>query len=257
MNITTVLEPRAWTARRWWTFAILILLAHVILVVVFGAKKLKPVHLVTNVPVLKLAPAHDEFMVLNDPTLFAQPQPYDFSAAIRLQTPAVPTNSFRWTEPPRWLTLNPDNLGRTFSRFMQTNQPVTWSLDFKPAPKYSEPEVPALTAPAPASTLRLRGELTGRTLLNPPALNTWPEPDVIAPSKVQVLVNAAGQVISAVLLPPDQGYETATHDDQADQTALNLARAARFAPADQFTVGQMVFNWQVVPAPVVTTPIKP
>ena len=51
MNITTVLEPRAWTARRWWTFAILILLAHVILVVVFGAKKLKPVHLVTNVPV--------------------------------------------------------------------------------------------------------------------------------------------------------------------------------------------------------------
>jgi len=56
---------------------------------------------------------------------------------------------------------------------------------------------------------------------------------------VQVLVNAAGEVVSAVLLSPS-GY------DVADQRALTLARAARFAPAAGLTVGQLIFNWRIV-----------
>ena len=85
-------------------------------------------------------------------------------------------------------------------------------------------------------------------------LTNWPAADVIAPSKVQVLVTPAGQVFSAVLLPPDHGLETDPHDDRADQMALTLARSARFAPAGHATFGQMIFNWQTVPLPTTNTP---
>jgi len=67
-------------------------------------------------------------------------------------------------------------------------------------------------------------------------------------------VDPAGGVVSAVLLPPDLGLESDLHDDHADQTALNLARTARFAPAARLTVGQMIFNWETVPPPATNAP---
>ena len=79
-------------------------------------------------------------------------------------------------------------------------------------------------------------------------------PDVIAPSKVQVLVDEAGAVVSAVLLPPDNRAGAAAQYDPADQRALELARAARFAPSSRLTVGQMIFNWRTVPPPATNAP---
>jgi hypothetical protein len=70
---------------------------------------------------------------------------------------------------------------------------------------------------------------------------------VIAPSKVQLLVNESGNVVSAVLLAPDSGFTAADQYDQADQRALELARTARFAPSSRLTVGRMIFNWHTVP----------
>jgi hypothetical protein len=70
---------------------------------------------------------------------------------------------------------------------------------------------------------------------------------VIAPSKVQVLASAAGDVVSAVLLPSDNSAEAAAHYDAADQRALELASTARFAPAKNLTIGQMIFNWRTIP----------
>jgi hypothetical protein len=231
-----------------------VFLMHVALVMALGAKKLRPVRPVINVPRLQLAAAPDEFIALNDPTLFALPQANDFSADIRLQTPRINPPSFRWTEPPRWLPLTTP-LGGDFARYMQTNPVMIPPPDFKPAPQFNEPEIPDLPGLPPASTLHLRGELAGRQLLRPLVLADWPAADVIAPSKVQVLVDAAGRVVSAVLLPPDSGLNSAAHEDQptrddnADQSALNLARSAQFTPAPQLTVGQMIFNWRTIPPP--------
>jgi hypothetical protein len=254
MNDAVSHEPRAWTARRWWTLVVVVFLVHVALVFTLGAKKLRPVRSVTNVPHVQWAAAEDEWIALNDPTLFALPQGNDFGADIRRRIPPVNKPSFRWTEPPRWLALTTETLGRDFGRFMQTNIPPGWALDFKPAPEFNEPAVPAAPELPRSSTLRLRGELTGRTLLTAPALPNWPAGDVLAPSKVQVLVDPAGRVISAVLLPPDIGLESALRDDNADQTALSLARAARFAPGSRLTVGQMIFNWQAIPLPATNAP---
>ncbi len=70
---------------------------------------------------------------------------------------------------------------------------------------------------------------------------------MIAPSKVQVLVDTAGNVVSTVLLPPDSGFAAADQYDQADQRALELARALRFTPSPRLTVGRLIFNWHTVP----------
>jgi hypothetical protein len=80
-------------------------------------------------------------------------------------------------------------------------------------------------------------------------LPSWPYADVIAPSRVQVLVNGAGEVVSAVLLPSDIPGEV--QDADADQRALELARAARFATAPGLTVGRLIFDWCTV-APAAT-----
>jgi len=250
-------EPRAWTARRWWTIVAMVFTLHVALVMALGARKIPPARPVSSVPSLQLAAANDEFIALNNPTLFALPQTNDFGAAIRRLTPAFAQPSFRWTEPPRWLPLAAEPLGRDFDRYMRTNPPAVWPLDFKPAPEFNDPEIPSLSALTQASTLHLRGELARRPLLRPLTLTNWPAADVIAPSKVQVLVGASGRVVSAVLLPPDSGLESAVRDEDADQAALNLARAAQFAPASRVTVGQMIFNWQAVPRPATNAPANP
>ncbi len=65
--------------------------------------------------------------------------------------------------------------------------------------------------------------------------------DVIPPSRVQLLVDQNGNIDSAVLLE-------SSGDDAADQQALGLARALRFAPADKPMFGEIIFNWHTVPA---------
>jgi hypothetical protein len=262
MNAAASNEPRAWTSRHWGSMAALVFLAQCALIFVFGARKPNPVLAVTQAPSLQLASADDEFIALNDPTLFALPHANDFGAAKRMQIPAIQQPSFDWSESPRWLPLAGTDLLHSFARFMQTNPFSTGSLDFKPEPIFSEPALPSAVRPQWHSTLNLRGELARRALLRPIDLTNWTEVDVIAPSKVQVLVNVAGQVISAVLLPPDSGivpadpeFDAETRDGKADQRALQLARRAKFAPASEVTLGQMIFNWHVVPMTVANTNI--
>jgi hypothetical protein len=85
-------------------------------------------------------------------------------------------------------------------------------------------------------------------------LPSLPFADVIAPSRVQVLVDEAGDVVSAIVLPSDNNLEALSHYDTADQRALELARAARFAPSPRLTIGQMIFTWHTVPPPATNSP---
>jgi TonB family protein len=78
-------------------------------------------------------------------------------------------------------------------------------------------------------------------------LPSWPYADVLAPSVVQAVVDAPGNVVSTVLLSPS-GY------DAADQRALELARAMRFTPSSHLTIGRMIFNWHTVPPPAMNAP---
>ena len=246
-----------WTRSRWLTVIALVFAAHVALLFVFGGRKQIVPRAVTNVPTLKLADNSSEWLALNDPTLFALPHQKDFASAIWLQTAALKQPSFRWTEPPRWLPLSADELGLAFNQFMQTNHFASFELQLKPPVKLSAPGLPIEPALAQNSTLRVEGELAQRQLPSQINLTNWPYANVIAPSKVQVLVDAAGNVVSTVLLPPDSGFAAADQYDKADQRALELARAARFAPSSHLTVGRMIFNWHTVPPPATNAPVTP
>jgi hypothetical protein len=250
MNAAVVqAEPRTWSRSRWLTLIALVLAAHIGFIFAFGERRQIVPRTVRNVPTLTLAADSDELLALNDPTLFAQPHQRDFAAAVWLKMPDVKQPSFRWTESPRWLPLSADELGAVFGRFMQTNFFASYRLDFKPPPKLSALPLPVEPALAQNSTMQVEGALAQRRLPAQINLPDWPYPDVIAPSKVQVLVDAAGKVVSAVLLPSDNSLEAAGHYDAADQRALELARAVHFAPAPRLTVGRIIFNWHTIPPP--------
>jgi hypothetical protein len=246
-----------WSRQRWLTLIALVFAAHVGLIFIFGTKKQIVPSAVKNVPQLQLADNDNELVALDDPTLFALPNAKDFAAAVWLKMPAIAPPDFRWTESPRWLALADGKLGATFVQFMQTNRFAAFQLDFKPPPQLSEPVLPVEPALAQISTLQIAGDLAQRRLLNRLDLPSWPYANVIAPSKVQVLVNEAGNVFSPVLLPPDNGFTAADYYAAADQRALELAHTARFAPAPRVTFGQLIFNWHTVPPQATNAPANP
>ena len=249
-------EPhgKGWPLSRWLMLIALVCAAHVALLYMFGARKQIVARAATDVPTLKLADSSDELLALNDPTLFALPHPGDFVTVMWSQAPVVEPPSFHWTEPPRWLPLSADGLMTIFNRFMETNRFAGFALRLKPPVRLSTPSQPIGPALVQVSTMRVEGDLTQRRLLTPMDLPSWPFADVIAPSKVQVLVDEAGNVVSAIVLPSDNSLETLSHYDVADQRALELARSARFASAPRLTIGQMIFTWHTVPLPATNSP---
>jgi len=253
-----------WSLNHWLALIALVFAAHIGLLFVFGARQPIVPRPATGVPSLKLAgntegaPARNdpalELLALNDPTLFALPHPGDFVTAPWLSVPVVNPPSFFWTGPTNWLSLSADELLTVFNRFIQTNRAAGLALQLKPPVKLGTPLQSIEPAFAPNSTMRIEGDLAERPLLAPLALTNWPYTDVIAPSRVQVLVDEAGNVVSAVLLPSDNNLEALSHYDAADQCALELARAARFAPGQRLALGRMIFTWQTVPLPATNAP---
>ena len=244
-------KPQAggwWRHSRWLLLVALIFAAHVGLLFMFGGRKPIVPRAVANVPTLELADHSSEWLALNDPTLFALPHQKDFASALRLKKDALKQPLFHWTEPPRLLSSPSANeLGLAFNQFMRTNRFAGFELQLKPPLKLSAPEMPIEPVLAQNSTLRIEGELARRQLSSAINLTNWPYAGVIAPSKVQVLVDTAGNVISTVLLPPDNGFAAADQYGEADQLALEIARTIRFAPASHLTVGRMIFDWHTVP----------
>jgi hypothetical protein len=258
MNVVAAeLHPVKWSRTRWLALIALVFIAHVGFIFTFGERKQIVPHVVTDVPKLQFADDSGTWLTLNDPTLFAAPNPKDFASVVWLQAPIVKPPSFRWTEPPRWLELSASELGMAFNQFMQTNRFANFQIEFKPPPQLSAPVLPVEPALAPTSTLQIEGELAQRRLPGEINLPSLPYNDVPAPSVVQVLVDAAGNVVSTVLLPSDNSMEAAAHYDVADQRALELARAARFAPSSRLTVGRLIFNWHTVAPPATNSPASP
>ena len=66
-------NDKGWSRTKWLTFIALILAAHVVFIFAFGEKKEIISRAVKNVPTLKLADNSDEWIALNDPTLFVLP----------------------------------------------------------------------------------------------------------------------------------------------------------------------------------------
>jgi len=228
----------------WKKIFLLILLAfagHFAFVYLLGTHKHTASRTATNVPVLHLADNSSELVQLTDPTLFALPHADAFAPANRSSSFAISQPSFRWPIPTPFVTLNADNLGAAFKAFMQTNRFPMFALNFKPEPQPIAPEAAIESALPKNSTYQLAGELAGRRMLNALAAPTLTVNDVIAPSRIQLLVDKAGMVVSTVLLKSSENAA-------ADQQAMALAYSLQFAPAEKLMFGEIIFNWHTVPA---------
>lgn len=247
-----MLPPTGTLQKKFLLLVAFALTTHVALIFLFGTKKQIAPQPVTNVPQLQLGNPADELLELNNPALFALPNSRDFSAAVWQRRPVITQPSFRHAEAPRYLA-QPENLGATFAHFMQTNQFGAFTLNFKPAPLFAEPiaQKPALPQ---RSVRQITGALAQRKLLASPALPSLSLNDVIAPSTVQVLVDKAGYVVSAVLLARENLFESAVQTESGDTNAIVLARQFKFAPAPQSTFGEIIFHWHTTPLTTTNSP---
>jgi len=237
-----------WSLKRWLLFIALIFVGHVAAIFIFVEHKFPAPIPVTKTPEFQLADDSSETLALDNPTLFALPRAGDL-ASVGLQIPAIKPPAFRWSDSPHLLPLPAQMLGAAFHQFMQTNAAQSVSLNFKPQPDFSAPAVSLQPVFAEHSTMQIEGDLASRKLAGEVVLTNWPYADVIAPSRVQVLVNEDGNVVSAVLLPLNSPLKNEIRYDVADQRALGIARGLQFAPAPHLTVGNVVFNWRTVPPP--------
>ncbi len=251
--IVAPMQPRAWPRRRWWLTVLVVFAGQ--LGLIFWLSDRAPIRErpAASSPRLRLAgPGVAEFLALYDPTLFALPHRQGFAGQGWMTIPQPPTNTFFWSEQPHWLALGLSALGTTFNQFVATNQ-------FNPVQVWTPPELAlalpelATQATVPASSaLRITGSLALRELLTPIALRSWPHPDLLTNSVVQMVVDSEGRPMSLTLL-------SSSGSSQADQRALELARAARFNPipdqgksgglAPELAWGTLIFEWVTVPMP--------
>jgi hypothetical protein len=265
MSVSAGSPIRKWKWTRWLTVIAIVFAAHVALIFIFGARKPIPLPPVENPPSLTLAgQSSSDWLALNNATLFALPDRNGFAGLMWIALPPLPFRKQEWTEPPRWLaatdSLPVAELGAEFNHFVQTNRFASIHFEFNPPPPLAVPSVSMQPPFEPGSTLQIQGEIVKRSPPNSIKLPSWPYADVIAPSVVQVLVDAAGNVASAVLLPPENFSEpSAVRDADADSYGVELARSFHFAPLapdtsdigsnplSRLAVGRLIFNWQTVP----------
>jgi hypothetical protein len=195
----------------------------------------------------------DELLALQDPTIFALPHANNFSGAAWLRITNQEFQPTNPSEPPRPLPLSTEQLGATFTAFMQTN----------PAPRIQTViatglrlvdlgvDLPSMRSVVTASTVRVEGELAKRHLLEPLQLPPQASSDVLRNTEVQLFVDALGNTFSPVIV-------SRSGDDDVDALALtNFAKNAKFEPlqanarpgasSEAMTFGKLIFEWQTIP----------
>lgn len=251
-----------WLKRRWRGAVSIVFAVQLALILWLGRTQPPPTPRKEFVPGLRVvSPAAQEVLAFTDPTLFALPHREGFSGLAWLNIPIQDFRPVPASAPPRLLGVDGQHLGEDFKRFMLTNQEPPMPLL---APQDLVLRMPAVAQPelSPTqSTVRLTGGLAGRRLARLPVLRSWPSPEILSNSVVQLLVGASGETVSAILLnPPGSGSA------EADQYALRQARKARFDPvpgADPLNPlsgvswGEMVFQWRTVPMPSTNAPAEP
>ena len=254
---TAPLEFVAWPWRRWLYRIVLVLLAQVVLIFILAERPVRPAPGPQFRTRIKLAidPASEELLaglpVLSDPTLFALPSLQGFSGAAWLTFPPLEQHFSDWSEPPRWLGLDTDRLGKDFLACVSTNTPARLLVADKPLPSLPG-QGPILTNRPAAlrSEIRFEGDLARRPMMRPVALRSWAHSDILTNTVVQLLVDAYGDPLLHALL-------STCGNSEADRFALQLAANVRFqslpneggreAQSSSVTWGKMIFQWHTVP----------
>src|SRR6266446_2278968 len=201
-----LLEPPRWTTRRWIqtvALAFLVQAALIFLLVERQQPVPSPPKFGTKIQLAadgSSARSLGELSAVSDPAAFALPNAHGFSGAAWLTFAPLTYQLTDWTEPPRWLALDERHLGQAFAAFVATNASPPLLIADKPLPRLTAAVIYAAAEPlSTQSVLRLEDDLARRSLVAPLPLPSWPNTDVLTNSIVQLLVDAQGQTLSAVL----------------------------------------------------------
>ncbi len=252
-----LVEPGPWSRRRWrLTIAFVMLLQFGL---IYLLEKIPSVGLRKLVAVPQIHLRERVFLeplALSDPTLFVLPHVRGFSGEAWLnRAPVLQYQPADWTEPPRVLSLATAGLGAHFKEFLAANTPPHLeTLATLEPPRATPAEFVAANAATPSSSFRIEGALAQRRLLATPELRARESAELLGNSVVQVLVDAAGRVVSTVLLSPGGGPE----QQLAGARALDVARTLRFAPDLDagVMVGTLTFEWQTLPPTPTDAPVR-
>jgi len=256
-------ETPSWSRGRWCGAFLLVMVAQVGLIFLLSDRKplsARQSDLTTTFHLVFDAPpgsAIAEWLKIEDPALFALPDPRAFSGLAWMAAPALRHQSVDWTEPPQWLALSVNELGRAFREFVRTNVVGPRLLADKPAPQPDRVSVPPLPLPA-RSSLRLEGDLAARELLAPLELRSIPHKEILTDTVVQVCVSPLGVTFAPVPL-------SSSGSPEADRLALELVKSIRFKPLAAgnstsprsqaaFTWGKIIFQWHTLEMPATNAP---
>jgi hypothetical protein len=254
-------DSLGWSWRKLTVAIGIALVAQIVLIYWFSARgEIKPrlpdarpaVHLFNGV--------RSEWLRLTDPTLFARAHPDGASAAAWLDIPTHDYHPKDASDAPAWLALAPEGLGAIFQEYVKNYPSEEVTLR-----SWQPPAVTAPTRlrypPTPKSQVRLHGPLAARGILSTPPLSAWTNADILGPTRVQVLVDAWGNPMTATLLQSSGLPE-------ADKEALNVSRKMVFGsqppsvantirtPETDLTPGWLTFTWRTL-APATNGSLNP
>ena len=193
-----------------------------------------------------------EMLALQDPTLFVLPHRENFSGDAWLKIAPREFSPTNWTEPAQPLDLLPQQLGKAFVAFMQSNRPPRFQPRIDSGLDTSDLAVPPMPPLLSPSRLRVEGDLARLRLLTPLHLPPQTNSDLLANTVIQLVVDAQGKPFSAVIAGKSG------NDDADNQALTNFAKAVRFAPpeaaalgrvpSDKMISGRLIFEWQTMPS---------
>jgi hypothetical protein len=173
----------------------------------------------------------------SDPLLFPLASQHGFSGA-GWMTVYRPDYAFpAEIEPPQWLALKTDSLGRVAPAEPKSELPFELGQRSTPQTEALPVFVPAVL-PQTNTIVRVDAKLSERAAGLPLKLPAWPSTKVLSNSVVDVAVNGAGHVIACRLAAPSDSKE-------ADHAALEKAKLLKFRPLNAVGTiwGQAIFDW--------------
>ena len=264
MSAASVQPQACWSRQRWWASILAVLAVQMLLIFwLAGRRNAMPRSLIPTVGAPRVYLPADSLASwpdLSNPALFVLANRHGFSGPAWMKVPALAYQLPEWSEPALpLLSPSAQQLGSTLNNFLRTDLATTYELAVRPELEMPA-SVPMDNLAITQSLVTVEGELTHHSLLTPLKLDSWPATEILASSQVQVGVDQAGSVFSAVLLAK-------SGSKPADDSALNLARTAHFQPwlwtnPGQPTVaaqnrlhwGRLVFHWRTIAPPATNAP---
>ncbi len=263
MNAASVEPQVGWSRQRWWASILAILAVQILLIFwLAGRRNTLPRSLIPTVSAPQVCLPADSLANwpdLSNPALFVLANRHGFSGPAWMKVPALAYQLPEWSEPTLpLLSPSAQQLDSTLNNFLRTDLAATYELAVRPEPEMPA-SVPVDNLANTQSIVTIEGELARHPLLTPLKLDAWPATEILASSQVQVGVDQAGSVFSAVLLAK-------SGSKPADDSALTLARSAHFQPwlwtgpgqptnaQNRLNWGRLVFHWRTIAPPATNAP---